>query len=248
MANDTKPRGILILLHGRGDNSNGFRRGITELADQLPSIGFELVLPTSDIRHSLVFGKPISEWFDIASLKDTDEEQETQLLGLHESIEQVLTLIEEQVAKVDGDYKRIYLGGISQGMAVASLVLLLLGQHKLGGFVGTSGWLPLFNALGDAMEESKDVREVIREKLGLVLELEDGGSDGQVKTPVLLGHGKDDRIVNIELGKKLRDMLKRSGYEVTWNEYEDAMPYGHWFKDPEQYEDIIAFLKRTSRA
>lgn len=245
MAANTEARNVLVLLHGRGMTSTDFSDDISDLADLLSKHNFRLVLPGSKLRYSSVFQCEMSEWFDIYSLGDPDSRQELQLPGIQESVQEILQVIKEEVKTVDGDYGRVFLGGISQGMAVASLVLLLLGG-KLGGFVGASGWVPFQQELSDAIDASLDMRRVLQEKLGLVRDDNIEDHNKEKPTPVFLGHGVDDIWVDIELGRKAGDLLRRCGYKVTLKEYAGAEQEGHWFKEPEQYDDMVAFLDQRS--
>jgi predicted esterase len=58
-------------------------------------------------------------------------------------------------------------------------------------------------------------------------------------TPVFLGHGTHDEKVVIKLGEQARDMLQQLGCQVEWNEYDE----GHWYKVPEQIDDLVLWLK-----
>ena len=66
-------------------------------------------------------------------------------------------------------------------------------------------------------------------------------------TPVLLGHGVDDAFVDVELGKLARDILTKIGLVVQWREYISAEEEGHWFKEPEQLDDIAEFLEAVGK-
>jgi len=60
-----------------------------------------------------------------------------------------------------------------------------------------------------------------------------------VRTPVFLGHGKSDEKVKMSLGLNVATLLRQMGMEVRWEEYDE----GHWYKVPEEIDDIIEFLK-----
>lgn len=63
-----------------------------------------------------------------------------------------------------------------------------------------------------------------------------------LKTPILLGHGKHDEKVLPWKGRQAASLLKDAGMEVTWREYDE----GHWYKVPDQMDDIVAFLQANS--
>ena len=49
-------------------------------------------------------------------------------------------------------------------------------------------------------------------------------------TPVFLGHGTQDEIINIRNGELARDVLRKLGLQVEWRSYKD----GHWYTEPEE--------------
>ena len=63
-----------------------------------------------------------------------------------------------------------------------------------------------------------------------------------LETPVLLGHGVDDPMVPVELGRQVVGILKRAGMEVEWVEYVGAEGDGHWIKEPEGFDALLRFL------
>ncbi|KAK2598017.1 hypothetical protein QQS21_005854 [Conoideocrella luteorostrata] len=67
-----------------------------------------------------------------------------------------------------------------------------------------------------------------------------------LNTPVFLGHGVDDAIVDIELGRQAARVLNDVGLTVTSVEYSGAELDGHWFKEPEEMNDIAKFLEKSA--
>lgn len=60
------------------------------------------------------------------------------------------------------------------------------------------------------------------------------------RTPVFLGHGRHDEKVLVALGGRARRVLEALGCaRVTWRDYDE----GHWYKVPEEIDDIVEFLK-----
>ncbi|KAK5168677.1 uncharacterized protein LTR77_005986 [Saxophila tyrrhenica] len=59
-----------------------------------------------------------------------------------------------------------------------------------------------------------------------------------LSTPVFLGHGRSDEKVNMERGVQAADALRQMGMQVTWKDYDE----GHWYKVPQEIEDIVRFL------
>jgi pimeloyl-ACP methyl ester carboxylesterase len=62
--------------------------------------------------------------------------------------------------------------------------------------------------------------------------------------PVFLGHGAEDPKVSVRLGEKMVSFLSWDLLiDVTWKVYED---FGHWYKVPDEINDIVRFLKRKT--
>ena len=56
--------------------------------------------------------------------------------------------------------------------------------------------------------------------------------------PVFQGHGLDDPMIPVELGKQARDRLRELGHFVTWKTY----PMQHEVH-PEEISDVGAWLR-----
>ncbi|KIW13068.1 hypothetical protein PV08_08255 [Exophiala spinifera] len=67
-------------------------------------------------------------------------------------------------------------------------------------------------------------------------------------TPVFLGHGTDDAYVDVSLGRQTKEVLSGMGFQVTWKEYVGAEQEGHWYKEPEELDDIARFLSAMATA
>jgi len=156
-----------ILLHGRRSNGPEFAGDLISsqtvddksLTSRLP--GWRWVFPTSRARWSTRFEEEIHSWFDAYSLTEINERSDLQLPGLRESVVDILEVIEREIEVLDGRASRIYIGGISQGMATALWTLLCctaLGRHQesIGGFLGFCGWLPFANRLEILNEQLYD--------------------------------------------------------------------------------------------
>ena len=65
------------------------------------------------------------------------------------------------------------------------------------------------------------------------------------RTPVFLGHGDQDEVVPVELGRRTRDVLNALGLDVSWKEYKGQ---GHWFKVSAQLDDLVEFIERSDEA
>jgi hypothetical protein len=57
------------------------------------------------------------------------------------------------------------------------------------------------------------------------------------RTPIFLGHGRNDEKVSVHLGIQARSVLQALGCNVTGKDYDE----GHWYKVPEEIDDIVDF-------
>lgn len=158
----------IILLHGRGSNSERFGHVFidsTDISKRLPTTKF--VFPTARKRRATIFKRiPINQWFDNYSLDDPNTRTELQTDGLQETSDFLRRLIDEEAellskgpAAGDG-YSRLVVGGLSQGCAASAFCLLGGfpsarddGQSKpFGGFIGMSGWLPFEGEIAELLK------------------------------------------------------------------------------------------------
>jgi len=208
---------------------------------------------------STAFGRSmLTQWFNIARLEDPAYRKELQLQGLAESAREILTILTQEhdlgIAR-----ENIVLGGLSQGCAM-SLTSLLCLDYGIGGFIGMSGYLPFQDDICDAVkgpsldddnpfaddEDISDLQEpAIRaflfERDLLDLPVEPPCLDATAhSTPIFLGHGGADPKVPISLGEGMAGTMRGAGYKVQWRCYEGQ---GHWYKIPDQIDDIVEFLR-----
>lgn len=138
----------------------------------------------------------------------------------------------------------------------------------LGGFIGMSGWLPfakyveqlLESPFGHSDDEAEndgdpfatadaepspspssttEVCNFIRDNMDLP-PISRSHPPTFLNTPVFLGHGMDDNKVKIAKGRQVAQVLRRLGMQdVCWREYDE----GHWYKVPEELDDIADFLR-----
>jgi predicted esterase len=186
------------------------------------------------------------------------QKQDLQYDGLRETSAFLHGLITQEARLVG--VERIILGGLSQGCAAALHVLLNFQPDSgaLLGFVGMCGWLPFAATFIEPADEdnffdaepANPVPDLVRLQLSAAntardiaslpaLDLDPNQSPAFARTPVFLGHGTHDEKVVIKLGEQARDVLQQLGCQVEWKEYDE----GHWYKVPEQIDDLVVWLK-----
>ncbi|KAG9231138.1 Alpha/Beta hydrolase protein [Amylocarpus encephaloides] len=262
----------IILLHGLGSNGEKFgtellQSGVSYAGRKLTEIypAAKFVFPTAKKRRSSAFRRArLNQWFDIASLGDPSHRREVQLQGLAESVLEIRGILNQELVTIPKS--NIILGGLSQGCAMSLSILLTL-EFPLGGFVGMSGWLPFRGDIDDIINSDKtpddeenevtfsfggsEEEEVLdpfvatinfaRDLLSMdALDISVSKStQTSLTTPVFLAHGEDDEKVKVTLGQEAAQTLSSLGIQTTWKSYPGL---GHWYKIPEEIDDIVGFL------
>lgn len=93
-------------------------------------------------------------------------------------------------------------------------------NKKLGGIFGLSCYLLLQNSIKDKIAAA-------------------GGAND--KTPIFMGHGDADQVVQHQWGQKTAEKLKEWGCDVDFRTYKD-LPHS---ADPQEIDDLEAFLNKT---
>lgn len=227
----------------------------------LPSY-LALGFPTSRDRWGTTFQEEECSWFDAYSLTDIHARQDLQIDGLRESISHVLDLLESEIRLLGGQSNRVYLGGISQGMARALWALFCATRRvpgQLGGFVGFCGWFPFArqveefetaNSPSTSGEKTEiQQRQVLDFFLDTIAHPETSPADAVnnasiLSTPVFLSHGTDDPWVSVELGRQASRVVRQIMDHVEWSEFIGADGDGHWIKEPEGFDRVLHFLEK----
>ena len=226
----------LIFLHGRGGTSDSFGPPFFAAFPAYP--GLKTIFPTPSKTFSHKHYRDIPQWFSLTHSVPSEEYTDEQLAGLRLSVEYLQQLIAAEVA-AGIPANRILLGGFSQGVATAMLALLW-GRWKLAGFVGLSGWLPFARELESAggTESTIGKLEELRVRVMKAEPREREVVAEVLRTPMWLGHGVNDEIVAYEEGRRVEGACVALGMVVVWGGYPD---WGHWYKVPEEIDDIVAF-------
>lgn len=184
------PSATIIVLHGLGADGNDFVPIAQEL-DLAPAGHVRFVFPHAPvIPVTINDGYRMRAWYDILGMDLERREDEAGLRRSLATVEELLVSEKERGMAAD----RIVLAGFSQGCAVA-LLAGMRHRERLAGIAALSGYLPLAHTT--AAERS----------------------DANSRTPVFMGHGLEDDVVNIERGRASRDALAGLGLPVEWHEY-----------------------------
>jgi phospholipase/carboxylesterase len=188
------PSATIIVLHGLGADGNDFVPIAQEL--DLAAVGdVRFVFPHAPvIPVTINNGFRMSAWYDILGTDLARREDEAGLRQSLTAVEELLAREKERGIAAD----RIVLAGFSQGCAMA-LLTGLRHKERLAGIAALSGYLPL--AATTAAERS----------------------DANALTPIFMGHGLQDSVVEIGRARASREALAALGYTVEWHEY----PMGH---------------------
>ncbi|KAF4583084.1 acyl-protein thioesterase [Ophiocordyceps camponoti-floridani] len=153
-------------------------------------------------------------WFDLVRLNDPSFRQNLQREGLSTSARQIVSIINLEKRRVPEE--NIVIGGLGQGCAMAIVVLLSLG-HRLGGLVGTSGYLPFWFELEDATaQDSSD-------------EVEDDDDDQDVFWRATVSNREGQHAANA---------LEMADYDVEWMVYLQAVGQ----PVPYELDHIVSFI------
>jgi phospholipase/carboxylesterase len=205
------PSGTVLWLHGLGADGHDFEPIVPELVGPQER-ALRFVFPNAPVQPVTINnGMSMRAWYDILSF-DRRAAQDEQ--GIRASDAQVGELIrrENERGIPSG---RIVLAGFSQGGAIA----LFSGTRypeKLAGIMGLSCYLLLENLL-----------PAERARINYT-------------TPIFLGHGTQDPVVEIRRGLEAKQLLEAGGYPLEWHAY--AMPHSVC---PQEVQDIAAWLRRV---
>jgi phospholipase/carboxylesterase len=205
------PGATVLIMHGLGADGNDFVPIAKEL-DLAQAGPVRFVFPHAPvIPVTINNGFRMRAWYDILGLGGTSREDEA---GLRSSMAAVEKLLEREKQRGMPAH-RIVLAGYSQGCAMA-LMTGVRHKERLAGIAGLSGYLPL-------------AETTARER-----------NDANALTPIFMGHGQHDDIVDIARGKASRDALRGLGYEVEWHDY----PMAHSVC-MEEIEDLGRWLAKA---
>jgi len=190
----------LVFLHGLGDTAHGW----SDSFEEMNLTRTRVVLPTANqLPITVNGGMRMPAWFDIYEFPiDDPENVRDDVDGLANSVSVVRKLVQREINQYGISPDQVYVGGFSQGGAVAYSYALQVDPDQapvaLAGVLGLSTWLPMKNLY-------------------------------QQKSPCLSKstkfsafHGSYDPVVQTSFGKMSADMIRGLGYEVDFHTYNMA--------------------------
>lgn len=205
-----EPAAAIIWLHGLGADGHDFEPIVPHL-DWPAAPAIRYVFPHAPVRPvTLNGGTPMRAWYDIVSL-GSDRNQDLQ--GIATSVGQASALITRERRRGIPS-QRIVVAGFSQGGAIALLTALRY-PEPLAGLAALSTYL----LLGDRLEQE--------------------AHDANRKLPVFVGHGSQDPVVPVTLGRSTAERLRELAWPVEWHGY--AMAHAVC---PEEIADLAGWLQQ----
>ncbi|CAK4034262.1 Acyl- thioesterase 1 [Lecanosticta acicola] len=205
----------VIVAHGLGDSGAGWMPLAEEYRRRSLFPETKFVFPNApNIPITVNMGMRMPGWYDIADFGDLANRSDDEA-GVLRSQKVFHTLIEEEI-KNGISTDRIVLGGFSQGGAM-SLMAGITNPTKLGGIFGLSCYLLLQGKIRDLVPKD---------------------SPNQ-KTPIFMGHGDADPVVQYQWGKITADKLKEWGWNVDFRTYR-GLPHN---AAQEEIDDLAEYLK-----
>lgn len=188
------PAHAVIWLHGLGADGHDFEPIVPQLqAATRRAVRF--VFPHAPVRPVTINnGMRMRAWYDILGLQ-IDRNQDR--AGIQSALKAVDRILDDQIES-GIPAGRIVLAGFSQGGAIA-LRCGLARRQPLAGVVALSCYLL------DAPQ------------------MADWSASESAGVPIFMGHGSQDPVVPVGLGKAAADTLDAAGYPVHWQTW--MMPH-----------------------
>ncbi len=181
----------VIWLHGLGTDAHDFEPFPRQILD-FGGPNARYIFPNApELMISAHNGYRTRAWFDLLTDKFQDSPED--LVGL-KRMHLRLSMIINSIISSGQRAERIFLGGFSQGAAMA-LYCGLRQARTLGGVIALSGYLP--------------AAELMRKEIT---------SAGRA-TPVFMAHGAFDSVINPTVAKQSADIVESLVNTLIWREY-----------------------------
>lgn len=201
-------------MHGLGDTAAGWADVAVWMYEKLAEEGHptRFILPTASERPITINGGiQMPGWYDITGLDDRADED---LKGIDDSHKRVSQMLHSEL-EAGMPAHRVFLGGFSQGAAMALYSCYYKEVQTLGGVIALSGYLPF----------ASEAEQLVQR---------------QNRTPLLMCHGMDDQIVLYPWAKKSFDQLKKSGVDGEFKSYSNLGHSG----STEELQEVLLFIKQ----
>lgn len=187
---ETARPATLIWLHGMGVDGSDFEAFQQELAQFGNIRHLRFVLPTAPKRTVTYLNMEMNAWYDVKE-GDFNAQGNDDLESMNASREIIQKLIDEERKKSPDT--PIWLGGFSQGAAMA----LLVGYSQvepLAGIIALSGYVPQHPRFKELSDLAK-------------------------QTPVFMAHGTLDTVISIAKARSGLETLNLASASVEFHEY-----------------------------
>jgi phospholipase/carboxylesterase len=206
-----QPKATVLWLHGLGADGHDFEPIVPALV-RPGERALRFVFPHAPVQPVTINGgMAMRAWYDILGFDRHAGQDEKGIRASDIAVRALIRRENERGISTD----RIVLAGFSQGGAISLFTGARL-PEKLAGIMGLSCYM----LLGPTLAAER--------------------SDANTSTPIFMGHGLDDPIVDVRLGEETRRLLEAVGYKVEWHTY--PMPHSVC---PEEVEHIAAWLRRV---
>jgi predicted esterase len=210
----------VIFLHGLGDTGAGWYEPMKKISTVLSEQGHRIkfLLPTAKTRPVTINnGMEMPAWYDIASLDDRSSAEED-FEGFEESAYRLELLIKHELMDHHVAPDRVFLGGFSQGGALAlAEAYNSVPPVRVGGVIALSAYLPF-------------IENFEKHKL----------SPSTRKIPLLMCHGDQDTVVRLEWAQRSFDALRKQRVKGQLRMYEGL---GHT-ASPEMLGDVYHWIHK----
>jgi phospholipase/carboxylesterase len=211
VATGPNPMASVIWLHGLGADGHDFEPAVPQLV-RARGRALRFVFPHAPVRPvTLNGGLPMRAWYDIIQLNRRAGEDEA---GVRSSDAALRALIRRENER-GVPSEQIVLAGFSQGGAMALYSGTRM-PEKLAGIIGLSCYMPIAATFSSERHSAN------------------------YSTPIFMGHGSLDPVVEPQLGEMAHALLVAAGYTVEWHGY----PMGHSVC-AEELAAVAAFLQRV---
>ena len=136
----------IIYLHGFMGIGHDYNRKF--ISSKFIQDNCKVIFPTAPILNITIYNKKYHSWYDYLTDSKSEEENKINLLDLEKANNKIKKIIDSEY-KILKDYKKIYIGGVSQGVST-SFHIFMSYRYNLGGYFGVMG-----NILKDSFNKIK---------------------------------------------------------------------------------------------